>query len=237
MTILSISLGVCLFVSGRHLVNSIQLSRIAKTYIGEDVSIYSDIGARFAYKGICAYMNDDYSPALRYLEKALEHSIIHQNSAFCLDWLAKCYSALGKESEALDCLVKAVNSEPANLRALFSLADTYIQQGAFSKAEFYYSRVLQYDSDNLAANFMLGMIRMGRGEYNEAEEQFFTTIGKDEKFLEALEEMSVVMAIKGDYAKMDSYFAQASKRRPNKSDRLEKKLNAIKRMRSLCNDL
>lgn len=212
----------------------------ALTNIGEDVSIHNDKGAKFAYKGICSYLRGDHSPALDYLEKAMKYSGALHNNAFCFDWMAKCYDAQEKPAESLNCYVKAVQSEPSNLKSLFNLADTYARRGSFTKAEFYYNRILRYDKENTIATFMLGTLFMGRGLYDEAEEKFLRTLEMDSNFEAALAELSVIMAIKGDYSQMNSYYDKTKQTAANnqyiESDRLEKRLNSIKKMKELCND-
>ncbi|MCL2071359.1 MAG: tetratricopeptide repeat protein [Oscillospiraceae bacterium] len=220
----------------KRLVEAHCIRNCAIKNIGNEVSIYNDKGAKLAYKGICAYLNEDHSKALTYLENAVRYSQVSHNSAFCFDWMSRCYEALGKYRESLNCCVKAVEAEPSNIKALFGLANMYVRNGAFSKAEFYYNRVLRYDQKNSYASFMLGTLFMGRGLYDKAEEQFLKTIELNNESEEAFAELSVVMAIKGDYSRMDSYFAEVTKSSNGKytdSDRLRKRLNSIKKMKDL----
>lgn len=212
------------------------ISRFAKAGIGGEVSIYRDKGANFAYKGIYDYMNGDFSKALTRFEKAMAFSGGGHNKSFCFDWMSRCYDALEKTTESLDCRVKAVEAEPSNLKSLFNLADMYVRMGSFSKAEFYYNRILRYDSDNIAATFMLGTLFMGRGLYDKAEEQFVKTLQLDNKSDAAAAELSVIMAIKGDYSKMESYFEKTKNGNYTDPDRLKKRLNSIKKVKELCND-
>jgi tetratricopeptide (TPR) repeat protein len=220
----------------KRLISVWRIRKYAKVNIGDEVSIHHDKGAKLAYKGICAHLSQDHSKALVYLEKAMKYSGVSHNSAFCLDWMSKCYEALEKPAETLSCRIKAVEIEPSNVKSLFNLADMYVRNGAFSKAEFYYKRILRYDKENLAATFMLGTLFMGRGLYSQAEEQFLKTLEMDNESEAALTELSVVMAIKGDYSRMDSYFDKAKDGEYIESDRLKKRLNSIKKMKDLCND-
>ena len=210
--------------------------RFARISIGDEVSIHNDKGARLAFKGIYAFLSNDYSKAIKHLEKAMDYSVVSHNNSFCLDWMSQCYDALEKPEDSLRCRVKAVDVEPSNIKSLFNLADMYTRSGLFDKAEFYYNRILRYDSKSTSASFMLGTLFMGRGLYDEAEAQFLKTLNLDEKFTAAIAELSVVCAIKGDYSRMESYFAKVKGERHIESDRLEKRLNSIKKMRSLCND-
>jgi tetratricopeptide (TPR) repeat protein len=218
----------------RRLIVASRSRKFAKINVGDEVSIYTDVGARNAYKGIYAFYNNDFSRALIYLEKSLKDSTVSQNNAFCLDWISQCYDAQEKPEESLRCSVQAVNAEPSNIKSLFNLADSYARMGLFSKAEFYYNRILQYDSENIAAIFMLGTLFMGRGNYEQAELQFKKTLDVDGKFSAALAELSIIMAIKGDYSKMDSYYVKAADSDYNESERLKNRLNSIKKMQGIC---
>ncbi|MCL1904127.1 MAG: hypothetical protein FWF94_06905 [Oscillospiraceae bacterium] len=225
-----------------YILKRVNASRIihknALMSIGNEVSIYSDKGAKFAYKGICSYLNNDHSVAIKHFEKALRYSTVSQNNAFCFEWMSKCYDAQDKPSESLNCCVKAVESEPSNLKSLFSLAEMYGKRGAFLKAEFYYKQILRYDKDNIAAMFMLGTLSMGLGLYDQAESQFLKTLEIDNESEAALAELSVIMAIKGDYWRMTAYYEKIKKSCNNRgyveSERLEKRLNSIKKMKDLC---
>jgi tetratricopeptide (TPR) repeat protein len=218
----------------KHLIVRARFRRHARLCIGDEVSIHQDKGAKLAYNGIYCYFCGDYSKAIRFFERAIALSVMPQNNAFCLDWLAQCYEAQEKPRDSLSCCIKAVDVEPSNTKSLFNLADMYARNGVFSKAEFYYNRVLRYDSGNIAANFMLGTLHMGRGLYDEAEIQFRKTLDLDEKFAGALAEMSVIMAIKGNYNEMNSYYEKAQGVAEVESERLKRRLDSIKRMRKLC---
>ena len=238
LSVASFTIGVSLGLF--HVVKRLNaVSRIrkrAKKQIGEEVSIYSDKGARLAYKGICASLSEDYSKALTYFEKAMTFSGVSHNSVFCLEWMAKCYDAQEKPMELMRSRVKAVQLEPSNLKSLFGLADLYVRNGLYSKAEFYYNRILRYDNDNIAARFMLGTLFMGRGFYDEAEAQFIKALEIDKETKAASAELSVIMAIKGDYDKMEHYYAKAKDDEYADADRLKKRLSSIKKVKDLCND-
>jgi tetratricopeptide (TPR) repeat protein len=220
----------------RWLIKSARFRRHAKISIGDEVSIKEDRGARLAYKGIYAFLNSEYSKSLKHLEEAMKYSMVSHNSSFCLDWMAQCYDALEKPKDSLRCCVRAVEVEPSNIKALFNLADAYVRNGSFAKAEFYYNRILRYDSKNASASFMLGTLFMGRGQYDEAHEQFLKTLEIDERSTAAMAELSVVCAIKGEYSDMDGYYEKIKDKKNVEADRLRKRLNSIKRVRELCND-
>jgi tetratricopeptide (TPR) repeat protein len=218
-----------------------RLHRRAIACIGDEVSIYTDKGARYAYKGVYAYLNGDYSRALTHLEQALKYSLVSHNSSFCLDWISRCYEAQDKPVESLTYSVKAVEAEPSNVKSLFNLAEAYARDGVFGKAEFYYNTILRYDADNASAVFMLGMLEMGRGEYDDAEVHFLRTVELDPKFSAAYAELAVLMAIKGDYSRTDVYRAKVGE--TNRADimgldaeRLNKRVDSIKRIQELCCD-
>ena len=219
-----------------NIIKTLRLRKQAKLHIGDEVSIHSDLGAKFAYKGIFAYLNGDYVRSLSHFEKAMKHSTVSQNNAFCLDWMSQCYEAQEKPVVSLRCCVKAVQVEPGNIKSLFNLADMYVRQGNFAKAEFYYNQILRYDSKNTAASFMLGTLFMGKGLYEQAEEQFGKTLEMDDKFTSAFAEMSVLMAFKGDYLKMDSYYEKAKERKYVETDRLKNRLISIMKIQELCHD-
>jgi tetratricopeptide (TPR) repeat protein len=234
-------LGFCILVHGFILIK--QLKRLAlnrrqaKTYIGDDVSIRHDEGAKYAYRGICAYLGGDYVESLVNLKKALEYSTVSHNNAFCLDWMSQCYESLDKPMESLHCCVKAVQAEPSNIKSLFNLADIYVKQGLFEKAEFYYNQILHYDKNNAPAKFMIGTLYMGLGEYRNAEEQFLEILETDNRFTSAFAELSVINAIKGDYFEMDNYYERAKNNRYVESVRLRKRLDSIKKIQGMCNVL
>jgi tetratricopeptide (TPR) repeat protein len=217
-------------------VKHLRIRKHAKIHIGDEVSVHTDKGAKFAYKGICAYLSGDYSSALTHLERALKFSTVSQNNAFCLDWMSQCYDAQEKYEESLQCCVKAVQAEPTNIKMLFNLADMYVRRGRFDKAEFYYNRILNYDEDNIAACFMLGTLFMGCGEYERAEGFFLKALEIDGRFVAAMAEMSVLCAIKGDYSTMNRYYAEATDKQYIESDRLRERLDSIEKMQGLCND-
>jgi tetratricopeptide (TPR) repeat protein len=219
-----------------NIVKSLRLRKNAKTHIGDEVSIRKDKGARFAYKGIYAFLNEDYSASIDYFEKAMKYSTVTHNYAFCLDWMSQCYDELDNPAESLRCCVKIVQAEPSNVKYLFNLADMYTRRGLFEKAEFYYNRVLRYDSKNIIASFMIGTLFMGKGCYDEAQTQFQKTLDMDEKFTSAMAELSVIHAIKGDYSQMDSYYTKARDHKYDESERLKKRLDLIKKMQGLCYD-
>jgi len=238
--IILVFLGLCIALHGfnivKRLIESARHRRHARTHIGDEVSINQDIGAKFAYKGICHFLNGDYIKSLSNLEKAMKNSTVSHNNAFCLDWMSQCYDAQDKNVESLQCCVRAVQVEPGNIKSLFNLSDMYVRLGLFEKAEFYYNQILRYDNDNLAATFMIGTLFMSRGEYEKAEEQFQKVLEIDDKFTSALAEMSILSAFKGDYSSMDSYYERAKARRYIETGRLKKRLSAIKEMRDLCYD-
>jgi len=220
----------------RQLVDVSRNRRYARISIGDEVSIRHDKGAMWAYKGVYAFMNSDYSKSIEHFEKAMGYSMVSHNNAFCLDWMSQCYDALEKPQDSLRCCIKAVDVEPSNVKSLFNLADMYAKIGVFDKAEFYYNRILRYDSKNTAATFMLGTLHMGRGRYDEAQEQFLKTLEIDERFTAAMVELSVIMAIKGEYGEMDSYYKKVSDKPYIETDRLRRRLDSIKKMRDLCYD-
>ena len=225
-----------LLALGRRVIASLRVRATAKMCIGDEVSILLDKGARLAYKGVYAFLNDDFSKALGYFEKATEYCYDSHNSAFCLDWMAQCYEMLEKPSDSLACRVKATQVQPSDIKSLFFLAEMYTRRGLFTKAEFYYSKILRYDSGNVAARFMLGTLYMGRGLYAQAEKQLTNALDMDGEFAAAAAELSVIMAIKGDYSRMESYFASVKAHKYEETGRLEKRLNSIKKMKELCND-
>jgi tetratricopeptide (TPR) repeat protein len=213
-----------------------RLHRKAIACIGDDVSIYTDKGARYAYKGIYAYLEGNYSKALNILEKAVKYSEVSHNSSFCFEWISQCYSAQDKSMESLAYSVKAVEAEPSNVKSLFNLAEAYARDGLFSKAEFYYNMILRYDKKNATAVFMIGMLFMCRGEFEKAEVQYLKTLELDPDFAAVNAEMAVLMAIKGDDERRDEYLAKAHIRRRAESERLKKRLVMIKRVQELCSD-
>ncbi|MCL1865850.1 MAG: hypothetical protein FWF82_00395 [Oscillospiraceae bacterium] len=232
-----------LFNSFKKLNKTWRVRRNAKVYMGDEVSVYTDRGAKYAYKGICDYLSGDYSSSIKRFEKAMTFSTMYQNNAFCLDWMSRCYEAQEKPVELLNCCIKAVQSDPTNVKSLFNLADMYVRRGLFSKAEFYYKQVITYDKDNTAAYFLVGTLFMGRGMYEQAEEYFIKTLETDDKFTAAMSELAVLAAIDGDYKKMESYLLQIAKCEEAvksidraETERLKKRLNSIRKMKELCND-
>ncbi|MDR0223398.1 MAG: tetratricopeptide repeat protein [Oscillospiraceae bacterium] len=211
----------------------IRLRRDAKLNIGDRVSLNRDMGAKLAYKGICAFFKKEYGKAAKHLEKAVKYSANPQNSAFCLDWMAKCYDAQEKYGDSLNCGIRAVEIAPTNVKVLFNLADRYSRSGRFEKAEYYYKSVLKYEKDNPAALFMLGEIDMGRGFYDEAEEQLKRVLEQDADFAPAAAELSVLMAIKGNYRQMGVYRDRAEAGEFKDMKRLEKRLCSIREMNAL----
>ncbi|MCL1832008.1 MAG: tetratricopeptide repeat protein, partial [Oscillospiraceae bacterium] len=225
------------FVFVRRIILTWRVHRAAMACIGDEVSIFADKGAKFAYKGVYAYISGDYVKALDYLECALKFSYVSHNSSFCFEWIAQCYEALEKPAETLNYSIKAVDAEPSNVKSLFNLAELYANEGAFTKAEYYYNTILRYDADNATAPFMLGMLHMGRGRYDEAETQFMNAIAKAPDNEAVYGELAVLMAIKGDYVRMEEYYPKAVvETREDKSSRLKKRLNSIKRIQELCSD-
>jgi len=217
------------------------IRRAAKACIGEGVSIFFDKGAKLAYRGIYSFLDGDFSKAIKCLEKSLKYSYVPQNCSFCYDWIARCYDAQDKTTEALTYSVKAVQAEPSNIKSLFNLAEMYARDGAFEKSHFYYNMVHKYDSKNPQAYFMQGMLSMGIGNYDEAREHFLKTVELEPKFHSAYSELSVIAAIEGDYSQADSYRAKADAQpfgnfTNSDSERLQKRLNSIKRIQELCHD-
>ncbi|MCL1881400.1 MAG: tetratricopeptide repeat protein [Oscillospiraceae bacterium] len=202
--------------------------------IGEEVSIYKDKGAKYAYKGVRAYLIEDYSKALKCFEIALKHSDVSHNCSFCYDWMSQCYEAQNKPIETLAYSVKAANAEPSNIKSAFNLAENYARIGLFEKSEFYYKRVLDSEGENVAAHFMLGMLCMSRGMYDEAKDYFLKTIEIDANFAAAYAELTILMAIKGDYSQSNSYFNKAQDKELIETERLKKRLDLIQKMQKLC---
>jgi tetratricopeptide (TPR) repeat protein len=237
------SMFLAFFVFKRLFVKSC-IYKTAIDNLGNEVSINSDIGALMAYKGIFSYLDDDYAKALQYFEESIQCSEVAHNTAFCYDWMANCYDALNKPSEAFRCCVKAVESEPSNLAALFGLADAYARKGLYEKAEYYYRKILREQKDNSAAIFLIGVLYMGQARYEDAEKQFNETIKIERKSGEyfepgnktgaALAELSLLSAIKGEYALADSYFSKATENMYSESKTLRKQLDSIKMMKELC---
>jgi len=220
----------------KRMSESIRLKREAKLSIGDGVILRRDKGAKLAYKGLCSYYRKDFAGAINYFKAALEHSLVPHNHAFCMDWLARCYDYHEKPNESLNYSIKAVRAEPASIKALFGLADSYCRRGSFEKAEFYYNSILKYDSGNAAAIFMLGALFMGRGLYDKAEAQFKKALEIDKNFTSAIAELSVLMAFKGNYKQMNVYLEKAKTMKYSDSARLEKKLRSIREMRELLHD-
>ncbi|MCL2633209.1 MAG: tetratricopeptide repeat protein [Oscillospiraceae bacterium] len=220
----------------KHAMETVRIHNDAKLNLGSKIPLHKDKGARLAHKGLCAFFRNNYGKALLYFEKAMEHSYVSQNNAFCLDWMIKCYDAQEKYDEALQCCIKAVNYAPSNIRTLFNIADRYSRAGRFDKAEYYYNTILKYDKDNVAAIFMLGAIHMGGERYEEANNQLSRVLEIDERFTSAAAELSVLSAIRDDQNQAEIYYNQVKDNNFRDLDRLEKRLTSIKTIRDLCND-
>ena len=230
----AIGTGILTYELIRRLIKNLVCSKQAKIHIGTEVSVRSDEGAWFAYRGVYFYFRENHAKALRCFERALKNSYITQNNAFCYDWMSRCYTLLDKQAEALEYSLKAARAEPTNAKVLFNLCDIYVKQGGFKKAEYYYEQVLRYDEGNVMAHFMLGVLFMGRGLYDKAEKTFVEITQKHKSFSSAFAELSVLMAIKGDYSQMDSYYNLAKNHNYLDWGRLEKRLNSIKDIRETC---
>ena len=210
--------------------------------IGDEVSVHDDISANLAYRGVYRHLLGDHIDAIAYLEEALKFSEMSQNTAFCFDWLARCYTALDKPSDELRCRIKAVEAEPSCLATLHNLAALYAAQGQYEKAVFYYEKMLRLNDDNPNTAFTLGLIYMSRGQYDAAEAlldkvlEFSLKDAIPGKHFTAIGELAVIAAIKGEYRKMQSHFEKLKDMDSEEAMRLKGRLEAIKNMRNLCND-
>ena len=160
---------------------SIGFSNLANSHIngqtqdedGEPVQnlMFLTRDARAVVSGIHLFFCCEYFEAIKQFEKALETATGSDNIAFCHSWIAECYTALNKSTEALRAYEKVVRAAPADSRALISLAKCYYFMGKPDNVVHCCEEALKY-GDSWVAQQLLGESALAREEYAAAAEYF-----------------------------------------------------------------
>jgi len=229
----------------KRVINAAVIGYRAKLFISGGFFLPFDKGARLAYKGVCDCFKQRFEKAIVSFEKAMKYSYETQNCVFCLDWMSKCYDAVGKPEMSFNCCVKSVEISPGNIQSLLNLAERYLGKGKLEKARYYYQNVLKYDADNDYAKFMTGIIDMLSGDYSKAAEMFYpvaenTAVNAKTqaagKFPLLTAEAAIIAAIQGDKGKSRFFLESALKSGYEETERLSGRIDCIEKMRKLCLD-
>jgi tetratricopeptide (TPR) repeat protein len=92
---------------------------------------------------------------------------------------ARTYDVAGNPAKAEELLKKAIDTEPASLRAYNELGGLYIRQHRLDDARDEFQQIVQRTPKSTSANTMLGMLFEAQGRLPEAEAQYQKVLGFD----------------------------------------------------------
>lgn len=97
--------------------------------------------------------------------------------------LANAYAQNKMYSQAIGCLINAIQIEPNNSDAYYNLGAIYYENGDFDKAIFYLSKAIQIDPLDFEAYYYRGVSFSSKKEYAKAIADFNLALGINSKYL------------------------------------------------------
>jgi tetratricopeptide (TPR) repeat protein len=92
---------------------------------------------------------------------------------------AETYAAAGNPAKAEELLLKAIDVDPARLRAYSLLGGLYISQKRLDDAKDQFKHMVERSPKSVGANTMLGMLLEAQQRLPEAEQQYLKVLGID----------------------------------------------------------
>ncbi len=104
----------------------------------------------------------DEKSAIKYYEEALRRG--HKADNVFMENLSNSYIAAGMPERGIDVLTKLLETRPADMELLYSVADTYYRMGKYNDAIDHWDRILQYDKENARSLYMIGICYQKKGD-------------------------------------------------------------------------
>lgn len=137
---------------------------------------------------------------------------------------ARAYGAARQWEPVEDLLKKAIDLDPARLKAYGLLAEFYIRQNRLGEAEEQFKTMVVKNPSSIAINTMLGMLYDMRGNFAEAEKQYEKVLALDSNAAVAANNLAYRLAESDRNLDQALQLAQTAQRRlpgePNVGDTL-----------------
>jgi tetratricopeptide (TPR) repeat protein len=148
----------------------------------------------------------DWAKARDYANQALQEEGGYLDAYYMR---AFAYRMLGEKKKAEEDFKEVIRRDPRFLPTYGALADMYIADKQWEKAEKVFSELGQQDNGAKWASYYRGVVAYQMGDLKKAEIQWKDALAKDVNFASASHNLGVVCLAKKDYVRSLSYFTDA----------------------------
>jgi tetratricopeptide (TPR) repeat protein len=153
----------------------------------------------------------DWAKARDYASQALQEEGGYLDAYYMR---AFAYRMLGEKKKAEEDFREVIRRDAKFLPTYGALADMYLADKEWDKAEKVFSELGQQDNGAKWASYYRGVMAYQRGDLQKAEAQWKDALSKDVNFASASHNLGVICLAKKDYPRSLSYFTDALEQKP-----------------------